>query len=91
MSTNEMTTVAREYREIQANIKTLEEMADALKQQIIREMDTRNIEELNAGEYTIRWTMYESSRLDTTKLRKDLPDIASQYSKSMVSTRFTVA
>ena len=51
MSVNEMTTTAREFREIQAQIKTLEEMADALKQQMIREMDTRNIEELNAGEY----------------------------------------
>ena len=91
MSTIEMTTTAREFREIQAQIKSLEEMADALKQQMIREMDTRNIEELNAGEYTIRWTMYESSRLDTTKLRKELPDIANQYSKSTVSTRFSVA
>ena len=78
MSTNEMTTTAREFREIQAQIKTLEEMADALKQQMIREMDTRNVEELAAGEYTIRWTMYESSRLDSAKLKAEHADLYKQ-------------
>jgi len=41
MSTNEMTTTAHTYREIQAEIKALEEQADALKQAMIAEMDTR--------------------------------------------------
>ena len=91
MSTNEMATTAREYRELQAQIKTLEEMADALKQQMIREMDTQGVEELATGEYTIRWSLYASSRLDSAKLRKELPDIANQYSKGTVSTRFQVA
>ena len=91
MSVNEMTTTAREYRELQAQIKTLEEMADALKQQMIKEMDTRNIEELNAGEYTIRWTIYESKRLDSTKLKAEHADLYGQYSKSTTSTRFSVA
>ena len=91
MSTNEMTTTARTYRELQAEIKALEEQADALKQKMIAEMDARKLEALEAGEYTIRWSLYESSRLDTAKLRKELPAIADQYSKSMTSTRFSVA
>ena len=91
MSTNELTTTAREYREIQAQIKTLEEMADALKQQMIKEMDTRQIEELNAGEYTIRWSIYQSSRIDTTALRQEMPEIANHYNKKTTSTRFSVA
>jgi len=91
MSVNEMTTTAREYRELQAQIKSLEEMADALKQQMIREMDARNIEELNAGEYTIRWTIYESSRLDSAKLKAEHNDLYSHYSKRTTSTRFSVA
>ena len=86
-----MTATAREYREIQAQILTLEEMADALKQEMIREMDARQIEELTAGEYTIRWMAYQSSRLDTAMLRKELPDVASQYRINTTSTRFSVA
>ena len=91
MKSNELTTTAREYRELQAQIKTLEEMADALKQQMIREMDARNIEELNAGEYTIRWTIYESNRLDTAKLKTEHIDLYNQYSKHTTSTKFSVA
>ncbi len=68
MSTNELTSTAREYREIQAMIKELEAEADALKQNMIAEMDARKIDALEAGEFTIRWSLYESSRLDSKAL-----------------------
>ena len=91
MTNIEMTVTARTYREIQAEIKELEAQADALKQTMIREMDAQGVEELAAGEYTVRWSLYESSRLDTTALKKALPDVAAQYSKRTTSTRFQVA
>lgn len=91
MSTADMTAAARAYRELQAEIKALEEQADTLKQQMIREMDARNADTLQAGEYTIRWSLYESSRLDSAKLKAEQADIYSQYIKKTVSTRFQVA
>ena len=91
MSTIELSTKAKEYRELQAMIKELEAEADALKQQMIGEMDARNIEELAAGEYTIRWSLYENNRLDTTRLKVDHADLYSAYTKRTVSTRFQVA
>lgn len=91
MSTIEMETTAREYRTIQAEIKALEEQADALKQQMIREMDARNAEKLTAGEYTIRWSLYESSRLDSAKLKAEHPETYDAYLKRTTSTRFQVA
>ena len=91
MSTQEIESIARQWRTLQADIRALEEMADSLKQQIIREMDARCVEELDAGEYTIRWTIIESKRLDTAKLKKELPDIAGRYYERMTSTRFQVA
>ena len=91
VSTIEISTVASEYRQILADIKTLEEMADALKQQMIREMDVRNTEELAAGEYTIRWQLYESRRLDSAKLKAEHKDLYAAYTKHTVSTRFSVA
>jgi len=54
MTNIEMTVTARTYREIQAEIKELEAQADALKQTMISEMDTLGVEELTAGEYTVR-------------------------------------
>ena len=91
MTMENMITKAREYRELQAMIKEMEAEADALKQQMIAEMDAQNVDELAAGEYTIRWSLYESNRLDTTALKKALPEIAAQFTKLTTSTRFQVA
>jgi predicted phage-related endonuclease len=91
MNITEMATTACAYREIQAEIKALEEQAEALKQQMIREMDSRKLEALEAGEYTIRWSLYQSSRLDTTALKQALPDVAERFTKQTTATRFQVA
>jgi predicted phage-related endonuclease len=91
MSTVELTSTARTYREIQAEIKQLEEQADALKQRMIKELDTRNTEKLEAGEYTIHWGLYETTRLDSKALKAEHADLYARYSKKTVSTRFQVA
>ena len=87
----DITTTAREYRELQAQIKTLEAQAEALKQALIREMDARQAEELTAGEYTIRYTIYESARLDSAKLKAEHADLYAAYTKKTAATRFQVA
>lgn len=86
-----MATTAKTYREIMAEIKALEEQADGLKQQMIREMDSRGVDEMNAGEYTVRWNLCESSRLDSAKLKADHGHLYAAYSKRTTSTRFQVA
>ena len=91
MTTNDIISTAREYRELQAAIKGLEAEADALRQAMIAEMDHRKVDKLAAGEYEIRYTLYESSRLDTTALKTELPEIAQRYTKLTTSTRFQVA
>jgi hypothetical protein len=91
MSINDLTTTASEYREIQAMIKELEAEAEALKQQMIREIDARKVDTLAAGIHTIRYTLYESARLDGAKLKADQAAMYDQYSKKTVSTRFQVA
>ena len=91
MSINDLTNTAREYRELQAAIKELEAEADALKQTMIAEMDARQVEKLEAGEYTIRWSLYESSRLDSAKLKAEHGDLYAAYTKLTTSTRFQVA
>jgi len=83
--------MAREYRELQAMIKELEAEAEALKLAMINEMDSRCIDKLAAGEFTIHWTVYERSRFDAKALNRDLPDIAARYVKKTTATRFQVA
>jgi len=91
MSTNEMENTARTYRELQAEIKTLEEQADALKQIMIGEMDTKMVDKLTAGAFTIHYNLYESSRLDAARLKADHADLYQQYTKRTASVRFMVA
>ena len=89
VSNTDITCTAREYREIQAAIKEMEAQAETLKQVMIKEMDARQADELTAGEYTIRYTLYESSRIDTAKLKA--AGLYDDYSKRTTSTRFQVA
>ena len=91
MSNHELTATAREYRDIQAEIKALEEQADALKQQMIKHMDNVRADELRVGEYTIRYKLVESSRLDSSALKAAQPEIFDAYTKKTTSTRFQVA
>lgn len=48
-------------------------------------------EELRAGEYTITWKPVKSARIDTTALRKALPDVAEAFTKTTTTRRFCVA
>jgi predicted phage-related endonuclease len=74
MSPAELRGTARTYRTIQAEIKELEEQLDFLKQVMIRELDARQADEITAGEFTIRWNLYESNRLDSAKLKAEQPN-----------------
>ena len=91
MSATEISTLAGEYRTIQATIKELEEQAETLKQSMIREMDAQQAEKLQAGPFEIRYTLTESNRLDSAKLKAEQPDIYAAYTKLTTSTRFQVA
>jgi len=89
MSINELSTSARTYRELQAEIRALQEQADAVKQAIIAEMDARKAESVQAGEYTIRYAAYQTTRIDTARIKAD--GLYAQYSASSTALRFTVA
>ena len=91
MTMNEITNKAKDYREIQALIKELEAEAEALKAAMIAHMEAQGADTLQADIFTIRWTAYTSNRVDTTALKKELPDVAARYTKTTEARRFQVA
>ena len=91
MSVNEISTKAREYKELQNFIKQLQEEADALKAEITAHMDAQGADTVKTDLFTIRWTAYQSSRVDTSSLKNELPDIAARYTKTTTARRFAVA
>lgn len=58
---------------------------------ITEEMLTRNTEELEAGQYIVRWTSVLSQRFDSTAFKKVMPEVYKAYTKQISSRRFSIA
>lgn len=89
MSINEMEAKAQELRQLQALIEEAQAEAEALKDEIKAAMGER--ESVQAGEYKITWKAVTSARIDTTALKKALPDVAARFTKETTARRFLVA
>lgn len=89
MTIKEMEQKARELREMLALIAEAQAEADAIKDELKAAMGDR--ESVQAGEYKITYKTVKSSRMDTTALKKAMPDIFTAFSKESVTRRFCVA
>ena len=47
-------------------------------------------ETLLAGAFKVSWKSFTSSRLDSTALKKALPEIAAQFTKTTTARRFSI-
>ena len=61
---------------------------DGLKDEIKRYMEEHNTDILTSNEHKATYKAVTSNRIDTTALKKDMPDIATQYTKSTATKRF---
>ena len=89
MSINEIEAKARELRQLQALIEEAQAEAEAIKDALKAAMG--DSESIQAGEYKITWRAVTSSRIDTTALRKALPDVAERFTRETPPRRFCVA
>ena len=89
MSINEMEAKARELRQLQNLIEEAQAEAEALKDAIKSAMG--DSESIQAGEYRITYKAVTSARIDTTALRKALPDVAERFTREITTRRFCVA
>ena len=76
MSIMDLTSKAREYKELQTMIKQLEDEAEVIKQSLIVELEARNADTVQADIFTVKYAAYTSSRIDTTSFKKELPELA---------------
>ena len=77
----EILDLKRMREELDATIATLEDNIKAVM---------GDEELLTAGAYKVSWKTFTSSRVDTTALKKALPDIAAQYTKTTTGRRFSI-
>ena len=95
---------AQETKEIELPDEFITHVEDYLKyEKEIAEIETkRNLAENQlklaigeneiayAGAYTIRWKNVESKRIDTKRIKLELPDIYEKYAKKSTSRRFDI-
>lgn len=89
MSTNELTAKISELRQLQALIEEATQEAESIKDAIKAQMG--DSEELRAGEYKVTWKSVKSSRIDTSALKKAMPEVAAAFCRETTSRRFCVA
>lgn len=78
---HEILDLKRMREELDVAISTLE---DSIKAAMGDE------ELLTAGAYKVSWKTFTSSRVDTTALKKALPEVAAQFTKQTTARRFSI-
>lgn len=77
-----------ELKALESRIKALKAEADAIKKEMQEEMG--NEEHVQVGGFTVNYTIVISTTLDSTKLKKELPDLWQKYSKEGITRRFSI-
>ena len=91
MSTIEITSKIEALKDLESLIEEAKAEAEALRDEIKTEMLNRDVEELEAGQYIVRWTSVLTQRFDTTAFKKVMPDVYKAYTKQVSSRRFSIA
>ena len=90
MSTVDIVSKIEQLKELEALVREAEKEVEALKDEIKAEMNRRDVEEMNAGRYVVRWTSVISNRLDSTALKKEMGELYNRYAKQTESRRFSI-
>ena len=91
MSTIDIIETINSLQEWETILEEAKAEVESLKDTLKREMDTRGIEELEAGTHIIRYTTILSSRFDSTAFKKVMPDVYKAYTKAVSSRRFSIS
>ena len=75
----------------EAMMEEIKAKADTIRNSIKAEMEAREVEELIAGQYIVRYTSVLSNRFDSTAFKKVMPEIYKAYTKQVSSRRFTIS
>ena len=91
MSINEMDSKIKELRELRRMADELATEMEAIKDSIKANMDAAGVDTITGTDWKGTYKAVTSSRLDTTALKKALPDLAQQFTKTTTARRFCIA
>lgn len=91
MSFSEMDTKIKEIRELKRMQEELTAELEALTCEIKAHMDAEGVDTISGTDWKVTYKAVTSSRIDTSALKKALPDLAQQFTKTTTARRFCVA
>ena len=91
MSENSIITKIEELKEWEALAEEAKEQIEALRDELKAEMLMRGTEEMEAGQFIMRYQTITSNKFDNSAFKKALPDIYNAYLRQSISKRFSIA
>ncbi len=91
MANNELLNKIEALNEWEQLMEEARAEAEAIRDSIKQEMMERDTEELECGQYIIRYTSVLSNRFDTTAFKKTYGDLYKAFTKQTASKRFSIA
>ena len=91
MANNELLNKIEALNEWEALMEEAKAEAEALRDSIKQEMMERGTEELECGQYIVRWTSVLTQRFDSTSFKKAMPDVYKAFTKQTASRSFSIA
>lgn len=91
MATNEIIRKLNELAELRKMAEDLNAEIEAIQDAIKAHMAATETDTITAGAFKVTWKTVTSTRIDTTALRKDLPEIWQEYGKTSTTRRFSVS
>ena len=91
MANNELLNKIEALNEWEALMTEAKEMADSIRDELKAEMLQRNTEELECGQYILRYQTIVSNRFDNSAFKKLMPDVYKSFIRQSTSKRFSIA
>lgn len=90
MTNKELLDAIREIKDLKNIIQEAQNTISAYEDAIKAHMTAENLDKLSVDVFNVHWTTYESSRLDSAALKKELPEIVARYTKPSTARRFSI-
>lgn len=88
IAADSLNSIMREIAEYTRMAEEITVTLDGLKDTLKKYMDENGLDHIAGAEHKASYKPVTSCRLDTTALKKDLPEVATRYTKSTTSRRF---
>lgn len=88
MAMDNLNAIMREIAEYTRMAEEIGATLDSLKDTLKKHMEENGLDSIAGSEHKASYKAVTSSRIDTTALKRDLPEIAAKYTKTTETRRF---